>query len=146
MYEKGYICTSILSETTTTLRFFTIAFQILKLVTQITLFFLLTLGCLSVQAQGTKHAPRLVDAKIEMLGTQINSSLVVINYKLPYSGMVEIRLFDSKGNQIWQNQYDDEPGENKIILKAGKFTPGENYAYVLNYKRDEVRDILVVQP
>lgn len=81
-----------------------------------------------------------------MIGTEISAGLVSINYKLPYSGMVEIRLFNSKGVQIWQNQYDHNVGENKILLKAGKFEPGESYAYVLNYKRDEVREILVISP
>lgn len=121
-------------------------FQILKLILKITLFFVFVCLGVSAQAQVAKHAPRLVDAKIEMLGTEISSGLVMINYKLPYSGMVEIRLFDSKGTQIWQNQYDDDLGENRITLKAGKFAPGENYAYVLNYKRDVVRQTLVVPP
>jgi hypothetical protein len=120
--------------------------QVLKLTIQIALFFFLCCFGVSAQAQAAKHAPRLVDAKLELIGTEISAGLVSINYKLPYSGMVEIRLFDSKGVQIWQNQYDHNVGENKILLKAGKFEPGESYAYVLNYKRDEVREILVVPP
>jgi hypothetical protein len=115
-----------------------------KLASKITLFFLLTLVGATAHAQTGKHSPRVIDAKIEMIGTNISGSSVVINYKLPYSGMVEIRLFDNKGIQIWQNQYDDDLGENKIILKAAKFEPGETYAFILNYKRDEVRDVLIV--
>jgi hypothetical protein len=118
----------------------------LKLASKITLFFLLTLMGMAVHAQTGKHAPRLIEAKIEMIGTDISGGSVVINYKLPYSGMVEIRLFNDQGIQIWQNQYDDDLGENKIILKAAKFEPGETYAFVLNYKRDEVRELLVVPP
>jgi hypothetical protein len=146
MYEKGYLCSSSLSDTNHILISLRFVFQVLKLTLHITLFFFLCCMGLSAQAQAGKHAPRLVDARIEMIGTEISAGLVSINYKLPYSGMVEIRLFNSKGVQIWQNQYDHNVGENKILLKAGKFEPGESYAYVLNYKRDEVREILVISP
>lgn len=79
-----------------------------------------------------------------MKGTEISDSYIFINYEIPYSGMVEIRLFDGSGQQIWQNQYDHSYGQNRIVLRASKFNPGETYAYQLNYKRDMVRETLVV--
>ncbi|MEM7038102.1 MAG: hypothetical protein AAF570_14050, partial [Bacteroidota bacterium] len=87
---------------------------------------------------------RLVDAKIDLKGAQVQGAYVVIEYEIPYSGMVEIRLFDKEGQKIWQNQYPDKYGENKIILKASAFNPGETYTYALNYKRDEVKEKIIV--
>jgi hypothetical protein len=101
-------------------------------------------GCL--HAQSLNEGARLVDARIELKQTAVKGSYVVIEYKIPYSGMVEIRLFDKKGNKIWQNQYPDQYGDNRIILKASKFNPGETYTYALNYKRDEVTEKIVIPP
>ena len=89
---------------------------------------------------------RLVDAKIDLKGAEVRGPYVVIEYEIPYSGMVEIRLFDDNGQKIWQNQYPDQYGENKIILKASKFNPGQTYTYALNYKRDQVKEKIVIPP
>lgn len=99
-----------------------------------------------VSGQVRTHVARVVDAKIDLKGTHVNGAFVEIKYELPFSGMVEIRLYDGSGQQVWQNQYDHNPGENKIILKASKFHPGETYTYALNYKRDEVRETIIVPP
>jgi hypothetical protein len=108
--------------------------------------FLLVLGLLGLRAQTTHHAPTYVDSRIAVKGTEIQGSSIVISYEIPYSGVVEIRLFNAHGQKIWQNQYADTFGKNRIILKASKFNPGETYAYQLNYKRDQVTQNFVVPP
>jgi len=85
-----------------------------------------------------------VDAELQIKGCEFRGEYVVISYEIPYSGIVEIRLFDDKEQQIWQNQYADKLGENTIVLKRSAFNEGHTYGYVLNYKRDEVRDKLVI--
>lgn len=90
--------------------------------------------------------PTTVDARIALKGAEVQGSYVVITYEIPYSGMVEIRLFDPSGRKIWQNQYADSFGKNRIVLKASKFSPGQTYAYQLNYKRDQVTQNFVVPP
>lgn len=99
-----------------------------------------------VKAQSVNEGSRLVDAQLELIATEIQGPYVIISYEIPYSGMVEIRLYDKEGEKIWQNQYADTYGENKIVLKASKFSPGETYAYVLNYKRDEIKENIVIPP
>jgi hypothetical protein len=117
---------------------------ILKLTLHIVLFAFLFVTGSALMAQARNEGSRLVDARLAMKGTEINENYIFINYEIPYSGMVEIRLFDGSGQQIWQNQYDHSYGENRIVLRASKFNPGETYAYVLNYKRDMVRETLIV--
>lgn len=100
----------------------------------------------SLHAQSLNEGAKLVDARIDLKETAVKGSFVVIEYEIPYSGMVEIRLFDKTGNKIWQNQYPDQHGENRIVLKASKFNPGETYTYALNYKKDEVKEKIIVPP
>jgi hypothetical protein len=100
----------------------------------------------SLKAQVSNEGSRIVDAKLALTSTEVKGSYIVISYEIPYSGMVEIRLFNQGGQKIWQNQYADTFGKNKIVLKASKFNPGETYAYQLNYKRDEVREKIVIPP
>ena len=95
---------------------------------------------------GTFGKAELVEAKIDFQGHQITGPHVKINFEIPFNGMVELRLYNNKGEKVYQNQYDKKFGENVIVLKASKFNPGETYAYTLNYKRDEVRSTLVVSP
>lgn len=104
------------------------------------------LSSLAVQSQVKNEGVHVVDAKIALKGAEVQGSFVVISYEIPYSGMVEIRLFNEGGEKIWQNQYADSFGKNSITLKASKFNPGETYAYQLNYKRDQVTKTLVIPP
>jgi hypothetical protein len=100
----------------------------------------------ALKAQSVNEGTHLVEAKLALKGAEVQGSYLIISYKIPYSGMVEIRLFNEGGQKIWQNQYADTFGENKIVLKASKFNPGETYAYQLNYKRDEVKEKIVIPP
>lgn len=97
-------------------------------------------------AQSLNTGSHYVEAELALKGYEFRGNYVVISYEIPYSGMVEIRLFNEKGDKIWQNQYADKYGENTIVLKRSKFHPGETYAYVLNYKKDEIRDRLTIPP
>ena len=100
----------------------------------------------TVFAQGPERIPHVVDARLDLKATEFQGAFIVINYEIPYSGVVEIRLFDESGQKIWQSQYADTFGANKIVMKASKFNPGETYSYQLNYKRDEVKNTLVIPP
>lgn len=100
----------------------------------------------SVYGQTPEKSPYVVDAKLDLKGTEFQGAFIIINYEIPYSGVVELRLFNESGQKIWQNQYPDTFGPNKIVLKASKFKPGETYAYQLNYKRDEVKNNIVIPP
>jgi hypothetical protein len=107
---------------------------------------LLLFVAVTLKGQSLNTGTHVVDAKLALKGAEVQGSYVVISYEIPYSGMVEIRLFNSGGEKIWQNQYADTFGKNRIVLKASKFNPGETYAYQLNYKRDEVKETIVIPP
>lgn len=100
----------------------------------------------ALHAQSLNEGTQVVEAKLALKGAEVKGSYVIISYEIPYSGMVEIRLFNAGGQKIWQNQYADTFGKNRIVLKASKFNPGETYAYQLNYKRDEVKETIVIPP
>ena len=78
------------------------------------------------------------------MGVDISDKYVVINYKIPYNGMVEISLFDKEGEKVWANQYPNNSGENRIALKLAAFKQGTTYAYTLNYKTDQVKETLII--
>lgn len=99
-----------------------------------------------VSAQSFSEGSHFVEADLDLKGAEVRGNYIVINYVIPYSGMVEIRLFNEDGEKIWQNQYADKWGENTIVLRRSKFHPGQTYAFVLNYKKDEIRELLVVPP
>lgn len=100
--------------------------------------------CFGSQAQAFRDGGRIPDAKMNFKGHQVAGDYVVINYEIPYSGMVEIRLFDDKGAKVWQNQYPHQMGKNRIILRAAAFKRGMTYDYTLNYKKDEVRESILI--
>lgn len=118
----------------------------MKAATYIIALLCLMLTAAGVRAQAMNEGTHVVEAKLALKGAEVQGSYLVISYEIPYSGMVEIRLFNSNGEKIWQNQYADTFGKNKIVLKASKFHPGETYAYQLNYKRDEVKETIVIPP
>ncbi len=93
--------------------------------------------CGNVRAQTpVVNIPKIIDAHIDFKGQEISNGFIIINYSLPFSGMVEFRLYDNEGTQIWQNQYPNEVGDNKIVLRASKLTAGKTYAYQMVYKKD----------
>ena len=119
---------------------------ILKVATYILAVLAVLFCSTALQAQSVNHGTHVVEAKLDLKGAEVQGSYLIISYEIPYSGMVEIRLFNEGGQKIWQNQYADTFGKNKIVLKASKFNPGETYAYQLNYKRDEVKEKIVIPP
>lgn len=96
-------------------------------------------------AQSLSEGSTLANSKISFKGYSIKESVVEINYELPYSGIVEIRLFNESGKKIWQSQYINSYGENRILLKKSAFVSGNSYSYTLNYKQDVIKGELVVE-
>lgn len=73
------------------------------------------------------------------LGYDIGDQFVVLNYDLPFDGMVELRIFTDEATLVWKNQYVNERGENAIRLKSSAFESGRSYTLQLNYKQDVFR-------
>jgi hypothetical protein len=79
------------------------------------------------------------DRGFEFLGQQFDSDYLTMDYRLPFGGMVELRVFSDEGKLVWQNQYINRRGENRIRLKSNAFAPGNSYTIQLNYKTDVYR-------
>lgn len=79
-----------------------------------------------------------VDA-FKFLGYDIGDQFVVLNYEIPFDGMVEIRIFQEKEQLVWHGQYVNGRGVNKIRLKSSAFQSGIPYTLQLNYKQDVFR-------
>jgi hypothetical protein len=77
--------------------------------------------------------------KFEFLGQKLDGDYLTMDFKIPYGGVVEVRIFAPDGNLVWQNQYIQPRGENRIRLKAGAFEMGNTYTVQLNYKTDEYK-------
>ena len=73
------------------------------------------------------------------LGYEIGEEFVVLNYELPFDGMVELRIFTDEATLVWKNQYVNERGVNAIRLKSAAFESGHFYTLQLNYKQDIFR-------
>lgn len=61
---------------------------------------------------------------------------VTLPYELPYSGVVELRVYqgDTTGQMVHQDNFIQEPGNNRIRLKAKAFKAGQAYTAILVYK------------
>ena len=88
----------------------------------------------SLHAQSLNECARLVDAQLELKRTELVGASVVIEYEIPYSGMVEIRLYDKQGNKVWQNFGVREKGEHYQALRVDKLEPGVQYQFEFWYK------------
>lgn len=99
-------------------------------------------------SQGAPPAPdrsiKIIEAHIDFKGQVITDGNIIISYSLPFSGMVEFRLYDSEGKKIWQNQYPNNVGDNRIVLRASKLSPGSTYAYQMVYKKDMIMQNLEI--
>lgn len=73
---------------------------------------------------------------LHFLGYDIGEQFVLLNYELPYGGVVELRIYKEESTLVWQNQYVNDRGENTIRLKSTAFESGVPYTLQLNYKQD----------
>ena len=97
---------------------------------------LLLLGAWAPSMQG---ASLQTEPGFEFLGQEFEGDFLTMDYRLPFGGMVELRIFSKEGKLVWQNQYINRRGENQIRLKADAFETGSVYTIQLNYKEDEYR-------
>jgi hypothetical protein len=88
---------------------------------------------------------RPVDLSMHLEQPVIQEELVIINYNLPYGGVVELKVFDKNKRLMWRNQYINIDGENRIRFKKSSLKPG-NYTIWLLYKGRESELTLTIPP
>jgi hypothetical protein len=107
----------------------------LKFITKTLALLLLGIGL----SANVSHGASPDGPKFEFLGQKLEGDYLTMDYKLPFGGMVEVRVFAPNGDLVWQNQYIHPRGENRIRLKAAAFETGNSYTIQLNYKREEYK-------
>lgn len=72
---------------------------ILKVATYILAVLAVLFCSTALQAQSVNHGTHVVEAKLDLKGAEVQGSYLIISYEIPYSGMVEIRLFNEGGQK-----------------------------------------------
>lgn len=80
---------------------------------------------------------------LEFTGVTNEDNSATINYNLPYGGMVELRVLNPTGKQIFTEQYIGKIGENRIRLRTTTLKPGRHTFY-LWYKGKETQGFIDV--
>lgn len=80
---------------------------------------------------------KVAELPLVLKGHSTDGQYVLIDYTTPYTGIVEIRLYDGKKKQVYQDQFVNGIGENRIRMKSTAFKPGQTYTYQLTYKGRE---------
>ncbi len=65
-----------------------------------------------------------------------------INFTLPYSGMVELKLIDPDGKVAFTDQYIGKIGPNTLRLKNSGFKKTGRYTYYLWFKGKEIQGFI----
>ncbi|MBX3101386.1 MAG: hypothetical protein KF690_02655 [Bacteroidetes bacterium] len=86
---------------------------------------------------------RPVDLSMHVEKPVIQEDVVVLNYNLPYGGVVELKIYDKNRKLMWRNQYINVDGSNRIRFKKTSLRPG-NYTLWLLYKGREEEIPLVI--
>lgn len=75
---------------------------------------------------------------IQFQGFSQTNQLLKVGYQIPYSGVVEIQLFNSEKEIVYFNRYVRESGKHSIPIKKSGFVSSEKYTFVLKYKTSEI--------
>gem|GEM_PF-6582081 len=89
-------------------------------------------GALPVSVQAQQYN------QIQFQGISQTQQQMKFNYQIPYSGVVEIQLFDNNKELVYFNRYVQRPGEHFIQVKKSGFQPDIRYSYLLKYKEHEL--------
>lgn len=85
----------------------------------------------------TAQSNTTYDQLLELTQLTLNEEAVKIDYKIPYGGMVEFRLYrplkSGRNLLVWQTQHVREPGDHDLRLKK-KMLPNGPYHYTFHYK------------
>lgn len=98
----------------------------------------------SIHAQAPNQSSGGTGSLLQIKEHNISPERLKILYKIPYGGMVEIRLFNQKDKMVWRDQYINKEGEHRIQLQSGRLPAGQ-YQYTLTYKGKKTKNTFTVQ-
>lgn len=104
---------------------------------------------LGIQAQAEAPTPKPVvkhahyptkDANDPLVFKSIKNegTHILIEYSIPFEGVVDLELMDATEKIIYRNQYANRPGDNSIKFSTKPLVEGK-YFYALYYKGKETR-------
>jgi hypothetical protein len=77
-----------------------------------------------------------IEQPLTLMASSNDGTHVVLPYELPYGGVVELKVYqgDTTGQMVHQDNFIQEPGDNRIRLKTKAFKVGQAYTAILIYK------------
>lgn len=87
-----------------------------------------------------------VEQGIQFQGFSEEPGLLLVDFEIPYGGVVEFSLYNAAGERVWHKQAPLEEGPNRYAMRRAAFHAGENYTFSLRYKLSEVRGTVPAQP
>lgn len=109
---------------------------------------LISVGKLAAQEKTRMSGPPknnkiFSDTHVANFEELINDELLKLDFDLPFSGVVEFKLQDTKGHLLWENFYDDPSGHNHITLRLSKLKAGA-YHYDMVFKGNHYQNDFVI--
>lgn len=84
------------------------------------------------------------DPHLTLVDFSVTPEFVTFEYTIPFGGLVDVRIMDSKGKLVYSNQKLNEAGENKYQLNSKAFRSGEHYTIQFDFKLDHiVKDVIL---
>lgn len=103
------------------------------------LFFWLSVAPAMVHAQAEKPAvKRNADDPLVFKAIKNQGAYMMVEYTIPFEGVVSFELLDEEEKRIWSNQYINKPGDNSIKFSTKPLVEGK-YFYTFYYKGNETR-------
>jgi len=103
------------------------------------LFFLLSMAPAVIMAQAEKPAvKRNADDPLIFKSIKNQGAFMLVEYTIPFEGVVNFELMDADEQRIWSNQYVNKAGDNSIKFSTKPLVEGK-YFYTLYYKGNETR-------
>lgn len=110
------------------------------------LILLLLPASLAAQTKYKSHQTiRPVELNMHLEQPMLAEGIVTLQYTLPYGGVVEVRLLNEEKKILWQNQYINNDGQNKIRFKSKTLSPGTYTIWVLYKGRTEERKLVIAK-
>jgi hypothetical protein len=73
------------------------------------------------------------EVSINILSSEYSAGALVIEYEIPYDGIVDFKIMNQDGLKKFHHQYNAKKGTNKIRVKPMNASMG-NYTYQMYYK------------
>jgi hypothetical protein len=75
----------------------------------------------------------VIEVRVDIKAITMMPDHVLVNYEIPYGGMVEVRIYNALGRMVWRNQYIQRNGPNEVKIRSNRL-PAGTYNMRFTYK------------